>query len=116
MQYTETNTPLQKLRRKLQTKKDEKKSKNSFKKLLITILNCVIFFVQSVTLIELFVKLINTNTIIIYWTHMYTYNLSHFCCKAVQEVYIKLQNVQKMLHYLGMVDLTTVPIPLPNIK
>ena len=47
---------------------------------------------------------------------MYTNNLSHFYCNDVQEIYIKLQNVQKMLHDLGMVDLTIVPIPLPNIK
>ena len=116
MQYTETNTPLQELRRKLHTKKDLKKSKNSFDKLLITVLNYVIFFVQRVTLIELSVKLTNTSTIITYYTHIYTNNLSHFCCKDVQEVYTKLQNDEKMLHYLGMIDLTTVLIPLPNIN
>ena len=80
----------------MQTKED-KKSENSFKKLLITVLNYVIF-IQSVTLLELFIKLINRNTIIIYWTHMYSNSLSHFCYKDVQEVYIELQKVQKIYY------------------
>ena len=73
-----------------------------------TILNDLTFFEQDITLNELFVKLINGDTIITYRIHMNRNRISHLCYKNVQEVYIELQNVQKMLHYLGTDD---APLP-----